>query len=468
MNIHDITAEAIVAACNEFDELGKTKFLKKYGFKASRTYELVHEGKYYDSKAIVGAAHGHLGPGYSSLSAKEFSDSLQETVRVLEKLEFRVVENPPPTRNPDWTRDELILAAEFYLRHAPSIPGKTTRALIELSDDIRASATLQGLQGNDTFRNPNGVYMKLMELRKYDGAYEGVGLGHERLRDVELEVWTLPEEERLLEAHAIRKRIQKFLEGGGQIPKVERPLPKSEVLRELLESSDPIENQLAEVLIYWQETKRQGGRFPGLGREPGQIKKLGAKYVIEQRVRSRASGFDEVSSSGQSYEKIVVDHAESFPDEVVQLAKARMADFNLVEPTEDRQELERRTREIRARPYIMSEPPAGNPSPRKEVATGTVFVRDPRVVAYTQIRAKGKCELCLLDAPFKRLDDTPYLETHHILPLANGGPDTVENCAAVCPNCHRALHSAGNHEELAERLRAAIVKAKITGQPKIS
>jgi hypothetical protein len=283
-----------------------------------------------------------------------------------------------------------------------------------------------------------------------------------------LEVWTLPEEERLLEAHAIRKRIQKFLEGGGQIPKVERPLPKSEVLRELLESSDPIENQLAEVLIYWQETKRQGGRFPGLGREPGQIKKLGAKYVIEQRVRSRASGFDEVSSSGQSYEKIVVDHAESFPGEVVQLAKARMADFNLVEPTEDRQELERRTREIRARPYIMSEPPAGNPSPRKEVATGTVFVRDPRVVAYTQIRAKGKCELCLLDAPFKRLDDTPYLETHHILPLANGGPDTVENCAAVCPNCHRALHSAGNHEELAERLRAAIVKAKITGQPKIS
>lgn len=461
MSINDITAEAIVAACNEFDELGKTKFLKKYGFKASRTYELLRDGKYYDSKAIVGAAHGYLGPGYSSLSAKEFSGGLQETVRVLEQLGFQVVENPPPTRNPDWTRDELILATEFYLRHAPSIPGKTTRALIDLSSEIRASATMQGLQGNDTFRNPNGVYMKLMELRKYDDAYEGVGLGHERLRDIELEVWTLPEEELLVEARAIRKRIQKFLEGGGQVPKVDRPLPKSDVLRELLESDDPLENQLAEVLIEWQDTKRQVGRFPGLGREPGQIRKFGATHVIEQRVRSRASGFDEVSSSGgQSYEKIVLDHADDFPDDVVAIAKERMADFELVEPTEDWEELDRRTQKIIARPNILSEPPAGNPSPRKEVATGTVFVRDPRVVAYTQIRAQGKCELCLLDAPFKRLDDTPYLETHHILPLANGGPDTIENCAAVCPNCHRALHSSGNRDELAEKLRVAVAEAK--------
>lgn len=459
MGISDITSEAVLAACKEFDELGKTKFLKKYGFKAARTYELLNDGKYYDSKAILGAAHGYLGPGYSPLSAKDFSGGLQQTVKVLEKLGFQVVESPPTNRNPDWTRDELILATEFYLRHAPSIPGKTTKALIALADEIRAAATLQGLQGNDTFRNANGVYMKLMELRKYDDAYKGVGLGHERQRDVELEVWTLPETELLLEARAIRKRIHSFVEQGGVVPKTERPLPKSEVLQELLASDDPLENQLAEVLIDWQETKRQVGRFPGLGREPGQIKKFGAKHVIEQRVRSRASGFDEVSSSGQSYEKIVLDHPEEFTEEVVQIAKERMADFALVEPTDDRGELERRTQEIISRPDILSSPPAGNPTPRKAVSAATVFVRDPRVVAYTQIRAQGKCELCLIDAPFRKSDDTPYLETHHIWPLAEGGPDTVENCAAVCPNCHRALHSAGNREDLAEKLRAAVAGA---------
>lgn len=456
MSINDITREAVLAACNQFDELGKTDFLNKFGFKAARTYEISLNGQLYDSKAILGAAHGFLGAGYSPLSAKNFSGGLQETVRVLEKLGFQVIENSPKIRNPNWTRDELILATEFYIRHAPSIPGKTTKALVDLADEIRAVAALLGLQGNETFRNPNGVYMKLMELRKYDDAYKGVGLGHERLRDVELEVWTLPETELLFEAHSIRKRIRKFIDEGGAIQKVARPLPKSKVVQDLLGSDDPLENQLAEALIDWQETKRKDGRFAGLGREPVQIRQHGAKYVVEQRVRSKASGFDEVSSSGQSYEKIVLDHAERFPADVVQIAKERMAEFDLVKPTGDREDLDRRTRVILDRPDIVGQFPAGNPNPRKEVTTGTVFVRDPRVVAYVQVRSAGKCELCSEDAPFRRTDGTPYLETHHILPLADGGPDTVENCAAVCPNCHRALHSSADREELAARLKTAV------------
>ena len=33
------------------------------------------------------------------------------------------------------------------------------------------------MHGDETFRNANGVYMKLMELRKYDPEYKGKGLG---------------------------------------------------------------------------------------------------------------------------------------------------------------------------------------------------------------------------------------------------------------------------------------------------
>lgn len=458
MALSDITSASIIAACDEYDDLGKTKFLKKYGFGISKKYHLLHEGKFYDSKAVVGAAHGYLEGNAEPLHNTEFSGGQQHAVQVLENLGFEVVDSPPPTRNPDWSRDELILATEFYIQHAPSIPGKTSRKLMDLADEIRAAATLQGLEGNDTFRNPNGVYMKLMELRKYDDTYEGVGLGHERLRDIELEVWTLPETELLVAARDIRARIRKFLEEGGKTQSFERPMPKSEVLQHLIRSSDPLENQLADVLIDWQETKREHGQFAGLGREPAQIKKHGATHVIEQRVRTRASGFDEVSASGHSYEQIVVDHPDRFPDEIVRIARERLADFEIAEPTEDREELEKRVKEVLDRPFMIDKPPAGNSSPRREVATGTIFVRDPRVVAFTQKRANGTCELCSQAAPFLKPDGTPYLETHHILPLAEGGPDTVNNCAAVCPNCHRALHSADNRKHLADKLKASIAR----------
>lgn len=454
MALSDITAEAVIAACREFDEAGKTSFLAKYGFRASRSYELHHNGKYYDSKAVLGAAHGYLGPEYPALRPQHFSGGLQVTVRVLENLGFEVVESPPPTRNPDWTRNELILATEFYRQYAPRIPGKTTRRLIDFADEIRAAATLQGLRGNDTFRNPNGVYMKLMELRKYDNTYSGIGLGHERPRDIELEVWRLDETELFIAARDIRTRIRNFLGEGGQIPTIERPMPKSAVLRDLIESDDSVENQLAEVLMDWQDFKRQSGRTAGLGREPGQIKDSGAVYVIEQRVRNRSSGFDEVSATDQSYEKIVVDHPDRFSEAVVQIAKGRISDFELAKPTDDHTELERKTTQILSRPDLISAPPAGNPSPRRGLAKVVAFFRNPLVVAYTQARANGKCELCRTFAPFKKPDGTPYLETHHIVPLAEGGPDTTENCAAVCPNCHRALHYAENRQELARKLKS--------------
>ena len=56
----------------EYDRLGQGRFLEKYGFGAARSYRLMVEGKTYDSKAIVGAAHGYL-PGHEPLAAADFS-----------------------------------------------------------------------------------------------------------------------------------------------------------------------------------------------------------------------------------------------------------------------------------------------------------------------------------------------------------------------------------------------------------
>ena len=63
------------------------------------------------------------------------------------------------------------------------------------------------------------------------------------------------------------------------------------------------------------------------------------------------------------------------------------------------------------------------------------------MVQYALRRAKGFCQLCDLPAPFLKKDGTPFLEVHHIEYLSNGGDDTIENVAAICPNCHRKMHS---------------------------
>lgn len=69
------------------------------------------------------------------------------------------------------------------------------------------------------------------------------------------------------------------------------------------------------------------------------------------------------------------------------------------------------------------------------------FKRNPYIVEYTKRRANGRCQDCQQPAPFiNKLTNEPFLETHHIRSLADGGEDTIENTIALCPNCHRKRH----------------------------
>jgi len=72
---------------------------------------------------------------------------------------------------------------------------------------------------------------------------------------------------------------------------------------------------------------------------------------------------------------------------------------------------------------------------------GKSFQRNPYVTAYTLRRAGRCCELCNNPAPFVKPNGEPYLEVHHIKHLAEGGYDTIDNTVALCPNCHRKIHS---------------------------
>src|ERR1700712_1803223 len=78
----------ILLALTEYDELGADAFLDTHGFKSARTYLLVHEGKTYDSKAILGVAYGYATG--TAATSDEFSGGIEHAVKWLEGLGFEV------------------------------------------------------------------------------------------------------------------------------------------------------------------------------------------------------------------------------------------------------------------------------------------------------------------------------------------------------------------------------------------
>ncbi|WP_037504837.1 HNH endonuclease [Sphingobium bisphenolivorans] len=171
----NVTRAAVLAAIAEYDALGQQKFLTKYGYKPARTYRLWHNGNPYDSKAIIGAAFGYLPGKPAPLRFDEFSGGQVYVVPVLEKLGFSF--DAPEgseikTKNPLWTREQVILALDLYVKHKGRDPGINHPDVIEMSALLRQMATEAGLT---TYRNPSGVIMKMMNFRSLDPAFTSKG-----------------------------------------------------------------------------------------------------------------------------------------------------------------------------------------------------------------------------------------------------------------------------------------------------
>src|SRR5690242_7429326 len=90
-------------------------------------------------------------------------------------------------KNPDWTRDELILALDLFFKVNPLKTNKNNPEIVALSKLLN----LLPLHGNrpdaERFRNRNGVYMKLCNFLRLDPSYAGKGL--RAGSHIETEVW---------------------------------------------------------------------------------------------------------------------------------------------------------------------------------------------------------------------------------------------------------------------------------------
>jgi len=124
-------------------------------------------------------------------------------------------------------------------------------------------------------------------------------------------------------------------------------------------------------------------------------------------------------------------------------------------PTADEETLERRA--IALQKQKIKEPPKGIKKPKRVSSSQTVYVRDPEVRAWVRNEAEGHCEGCGEPAPFQKFD-LPYLEVHHVKPLAEKGSDQVTNAVALCPNCHRRCHHSNDSEAFTASLYKKVAR----------
>lgn len=86
--------------------------------------------------------------------------------------------------NPNWTRDEVILALDLYHSCGDKIPGPSDDRVRKLSAILRAFPHHSIAARQSSFRNPDGVAFKLQNLRSV-----ATGAGLKNTSKIDREVW---------------------------------------------------------------------------------------------------------------------------------------------------------------------------------------------------------------------------------------------------------------------------------------
>ena len=89
-------------------------------------------------------------------------------------------------RPPRWHRDEIILALDLYRTIEPKEMDNRNPKVIELSELLNRLPIHKERMGNQKFRNPNGVGLKLGNFKAIDPDFDGKGMSSYSKRDKEV------------------------------------------------------------------------------------------------------------------------------------------------------------------------------------------------------------------------------------------------------------------------------------------
>ena len=143
---------SVISAIRECQSLGREQFLERYGFGHARNYFLVYEGSAFDSKAIIGAAHGYEHPNLGPLTSSQFSGGEATVRRKLSELGFEVRRIPSSNKGVVDTKAEATTAALKKAERELASAGEFD-ALSEDDDRERVIASIVRRRGQAAFRD---------------------------------------------------------------------------------------------------------------------------------------------------------------------------------------------------------------------------------------------------------------------------------------------------------------------------
>jgi 5-methylcytosine-specific restriction enzyme A len=161
MAVSDVTRASVLAAVEEFDYSGRKSFLGSCESGPAASYFLRHDGKFYDSTAII-----------------EYADYISTGMRVKQKdkiaaprldaLGFEVVD----LSRPKWTYDEIVLACALAESNGWRQVYDTDERAKELSRVLQ-SPLIHPFPHHPDFRNDAGVGQKTRNIVDNHPAHRG-------------------------------------------------------------------------------------------------------------------------------------------------------------------------------------------------------------------------------------------------------------------------------------------------------
>jgi hypothetical protein len=142
-----VHSEHVLSAMGECDQLGQDEFLSRHGFQRAKSHVLWHKGRGYDSKAVLGVAHGYATGTVAT--PDEFAGTADEAAKRLTHLGFDIEPTGDPVEDEvaepvsdESMRAQWAVAAREHLAEA----AKQYGALVtfkELAEHVQATTGLR-------------------------------------------------------------------------------------------------------------------------------------------------------------------------------------------------------------------------------------------------------------------------------------------------------------------------------------